>query len=213
MFPQSPEQWAHFLGAVGVRASTAARWAEPFYAECRAERFSQGAAELDDYIAQALYECAMLERVTEDLHYSAARIRELGKLYGPGSRWGRAAATADELAGQPQALAEVLYGGRFGNGHPGDGWKYRGRGIPMLTFADNYARAGKLAGLPLLEEPERLEEPSTVVRVSLCWWEATIRDAWLGDDARIRTAVQGSSLGLDRTRKLAQAARLALAAA
>lgn len=214
MFPQSPAQWAYFLGSCGVKPNTAARFAEAFHAECTEDKLSAGERELDDLIAEALHESAMLERTSEDLNYRAPRIRELGALYGPGSRWARAAATADELAGHPDALAEVLYGGRFGNVHKGDGWRFRGRGFPMLTFADNYAHAAKLSGFPLLEFPELLEDPRVMVRVYVLWWEDRIRDEWLDNPERIRSTIQGGpagkALGLDHTRKLASAARVAL---
>jgi putative chitinase len=156
VFPVTPGQWAYFLGGCGVAARDAATWAEAYAAECTPDRFNLGERELDDYIAEALHETAMLTATVENLTYRAPRIRELGALYGPSSRWAKAAARADELAGNPEALAEVLYGGRFGNVRPGDGWLYRGRGIPMVTFADNYARLGDLMGQDLLAVPQLL---------------------------------------------------------
>lgn len=211
MFPQTPAQWAHFLGGCGVRATVAATWAEAFHAECTPERFNLGERELDDYIAEALHETNMLRATVEDLdNYSPGRIRELGALYGPGSRWARAAASADALAGDGPALAEVLYGGRFGNKRQGDGWLYRGRGIPMVTFHDNYARLGDLIGQDLTVTPQLLEQPRYAVAASLAWWEDRMPDSAIDYPERTRKLVQGSTLGLDHTRKLAAAARDAL---
>jgi putative chitinase len=213
VFPATPAQWAHFLGGCGVKAAVAALWAEAFHAECTAARFNLGERELDDFMAEALHETAMLTATAESLKYRAARIRELGGVYGPGSRWARAAASADALAarqadGTPypdadereQALAEVLYGGRFGNDSPGDGWKYRGRGIPILT------------GLPLVDRPELLEDRAVALRVALAWWEDKIPDAAIDYPERTRKLVQGGQLGLDHTRQLAAAAREGLRA-
>lgn len=211
MFPASPVQWAHYLGACGVKPTVAALWADAFYAECTPERFNLGERELDDFIAETLHETNMLRATVEDLdNYSPGRIRELGALYGPGSRWARAAASADALSGDGPALAEVLYGGRFGNTEPGDGWKHRGRGIPMVTFKANYARLAALTGLPLVEQPELLEDRATAVRCAVYWWEDKIPDDAIDYPERVRKLVQGSALGLDHTRQLSAAARDAL---
>lgn len=207
-FPSTPAQWAHFLGGCGVRPKVAAEWAEPYAAECLPERFRRGVDELDDYIAEALHETAMLTATVEDLaNYSPARIRELGALYGHGSRWARAAASADALAGDAQALAEVLYGGRFGNKNPGDGYLYRGRGIPMITFYDNYARVGDLMGQDLTAVPDLLAQRRYAVQASLYWWADKIPDSAIDYPERVRVLVQGSTLGLDHTRKLSALAR------
>lgn len=95
----------------------------------------------------------------EVLWYSAKRMREVWP-----SRID--ARTAPLLAGKPRALANHVYGGRMGN-RPGtdDGWTYRGRGLVQLTGRDNYARAGKALGLPLVEQPDLANSLDVAVAV------------------------------------------------
>lgn len=210
MFPATGAQWAYVLGHLGVKPATAARFAPSFLAHCTPDRLNLGERELDDLLAQALMESGKLERLQEDLNYRAPRIRELGAMFGPGSRWARAAAQADDLAGHPEALAEVLYGGRFGNVHPGDGWKYRGRALPQITFAANYERVGRALGVDLLADPDRLLEPDVAVRALLLWWEDTIPDSAIDHDDRVRKLVNGSTNGVAECARLSAQARACL---
>jgi putative chitinase len=208
VFPVTPAQWAHFLGGCGVRPTVAAAFAEPFAEECTPDRFRDPGRELDDYMAQILWESGMLRSLAEDLDsYSPARIRELGALFGPGSRWAKAAASADALAGDGPALAEVLYGGRFGNKRPGDGYLFRGQGLPQITFYDNFAWLGDLMGQDLTVSPQLLQQPRYAVQASLLWFRGKVPLAYIDHDDRVRRCVNGSTLGLENTRKLAALAR------
>ena len=63
------------------------------------------------------------------------------------------------------------YEGRkdLGNTEAGDGIRYCGRGLIMVTGRSNYALCQEWTKLPLLDQPEILEEPGPAVR-SACWY-------------------------------------------
>jgi putative chitinase len=58
------------------------------------------------------------------------------------------------------------YAGRadLGNTSPGDGVRYKGRGLIQITGKHNYLLCGLGLSLPLLETPELLEEPVHAAR-------------------------------------------------
>jgi cell wall-associated NlpC family hydrolase len=56
---------------------------------------------------------------------------------------------AERLYGHLTAVGQAL-----GNVYPGDGYRYRGRGLLPLRGRAAYARVGELLGVPLVEEPE-----------------------------------------------------------
>lgn len=64
------------------------------------------------------------------------------------------------------------YDGRrdLGNSAPGDGERYRGRGIFQLTGRANYQTYGKRLCIDLLAQPERAAEPDLAVRIACLFW-------------------------------------------
>ena len=69
------------------------------------------------------------------------------------------------------------YEGRkdLGNDQPGDGVRYKGRGLIQITGRSNYALCSTaLYGYPtkLLNEPELLEEPENACRSAAWFWQA-----------------------------------------
>ncbi|WP_178116149.1 glycoside hydrolase family 19 protein [Pseudomonas sp. LD120] len=117
------------------------------------------------FIAQVGHESGQLTRMIENLNYSADRLRAVWP-----NRFD--AALAARVARKPEQIANIVYAGRMGNTLPGDGWKYRGRGLIQLTGANNYRAAGAALGLDLVNHPELVEQPETAALVAGWFWQS-----------------------------------------
>lgn len=196
----SREQWMQVLVTTGVRASVAVKWIDAFASRVQPSAFSLGLQEMDDFLAQVLHETGNLEHLEESLNYGAQRLQQVWPARFP------SVGDAMRLAHNPEALANEVYGNRLGNVKWGDGWVYRGRGIPMVTGRENYALLESLTGVPLLEHPDRLAEPDTALLCGVLWWERKVPDSAIDSVDRVSRAVNGGTVGLqDRRDKYAAA--------
>ena len=96
------------------------------------------------FIGQYGHETSGFTRLEENLYYTdPARIAQMFSAL-------REVEKARAFTRQPKALANRVYANRNGNGSEasGDGWNYRGRGLPHLTGRGNYRAAGSGLGLP-----------------------------------------------------------------
>ena len=199
------QQWLKVLSYCGVHFTTAVDWAKVFEARVQPEAFNLGARELDDFLGQVLHETQLLEHLEENLNYSPQRLCQVWPVRFP------TVDAATPFAWKPELLANKTYGGRMGNSEPGDGWRFRGRGIPMVTGRENYALLASLTGLPLLEQPELLSKPDGALRCGVLWWEKKIPDAAIDSVEKVTRVVQGGQLGLVDRQQLTEKAGRALA--
>ena len=94
----------------------------------------------------------------------------------------------------------AAYEGRkdLGNVQPGDGVRFRGRGLIQVTGRTNYAACGKALGLDLLAQPALLEQTVNACRSAGWFWQSrglnALADA--GDQVAVTRKVNGGTNGL-----------------
>lgn len=100
----------------------------------------------------------------------------------------------------------------LGNIAPGDGFKYRGRGLIQLTGRGNYDKAGKALGVELIANPELLGEPELATRSAAWFWKehglSELADA--GEFETITKRINGGLTGYPQRLGLYEAAKEAL---
>ena len=95
--------------------------------------------------------------------------------------------------------AQARYEGRadLGNTQPGDGSKYRGRGLIQITGRANYKACGEALGLDLINQPELLEKPQHACMSAAWFWASrglnTMADA--GQFDKITQRINGGQNG------------------
>jgi putative chitinase len=197
--------WNDILNQCGVKPTTAAIWSTVFADTINDTTFSAGDRDIPDFLGQILHESGGLEKLEENLDYTAQRLMQV---------WpSRFPTLSDALIYQhsPEALANKVYGGRMGNVNPGDGWTYRGRGLIGITGRDAYSWLGDLCGQDFVSVPELLSEKHFSLEACIHWWENRIPDSMLGDTVSITRKVNGGLIGLADRQKLTGLAQQALA--
>lgn len=119
-----------------------------------AERRGTSMFHLAAILSEAYHETGgKMQPVAENLNYSAKRMTQVWPKRFP------TIASAQPYAGNPQKLANKVYGGRLGNDGPNDGWLYRGRGLAQITGKTNYAKFG------LADNPDAASGIATAIRI------------------------------------------------
>jgi len=107
------------------------------------------------------------------------------------------------------------YEGRadLGNSRPGDGVRYKGRGLIQLTGRANYREVGKTLNVDLEREPARAAEPRLSLRIACEYWKKRKINALCDADDLIRVtrAINGGLNGLDDRRQYTTKAKTVIA--
>ena len=105
---------------------------------------------LAHFLAQAGHESGGFKALNENLNYGAKSLRGIFGKYFPTD------AKALEYERKPEKIANLVYGGRMGNGPEasGEGYKFRGRGFIQLTGKDNYTAFSKAINEDCVANPD-----------------------------------------------------------
>lgn len=165
------------------------------------------------FISQCAHESNNFRNLEENLSYSKeALLRVFPRYFGPGAR------PVEEYVHQPEKLANYVYmdefrskSGALGNHFPGDGWKFRGRGLKQLTGRANYADFARTIGMTADEAATYLTSKKGAVE-SACWfWNARNLNAIADTDdvTKMTKVINGGDIGLaDRKRRYEHALRV-----
>lgn len=127
------------------------------------------------FLAQTGYESQGFTKLVENMNYSTSGLLKTF------SR-NRISATDCEKYGRneqheanQQAIANILYGGKFGvsvlgNSERNDGWNFRGRGWIQHTGRANYKAIQEATGLDVLTNPSLLESPICATYTAMLFW-------------------------------------------
>lgn len=149
------------------------------------------------FLAQMAHESQGFTKFVENLNYSALRLVQIFPKYFPNAK------IAAQYVGKPQAIANRVYGNRYGNGPEtsGDGFKYRGRGFTHLTFKANYAEASEnvFGDDRLVHDPDLASLLPTAANIAGWYWKSRKCNAYADRDdlAGVTKAINGGVNGLE----------------
>lgn len=106
-----------------------------------------------------------------------------------------------------EAMMNFVYGGTWGrenlgNTEPGDGWRFRGRGLIQTTGRENYAKTsiGCYGNLQLIDDPDILLVPSEAANSAAYYWYSR-RLNGVRDVVEVTRRINPGLMHLDRRRK------------
>ena len=181
-----------FINATGAsKTSTEAHWPSIVVAmeKYRIDTTQRQAA----FLANVAHETNGLRQLEENLNYGVN-----GLLSTWPHRFTRE--TALQYERKPELIANIVYGGRMGNTEPGDGWKYRGRGLFHVTGRAGYLLASRVHRYDFVEDPDKMKEPPFAALTAAYYFHLNkLNDlADKGKIRAIRVAINGGLHGFDQ---------------
>lgn len=159
-------------------------------------------ADLLAFLANNLHESGGFKNLRENMNYSAPRLFKVFPKYFKDLAAAQAAVNAGVIA-----IADIVYGGRMGNGkNNGDGYKYRGGGSIHLTGKENYTLCSVGIGLDkgLVNDPDLITKPEFAVKSALWFWQRNLCSRFTnqGEFERACIVVNGGKNGMDERKQL-----------
>lgn len=160
------------------------------------------------FISQCAHESMDFTAMSENLNYREETLNKVfPRYFGPGKR------NAAEYAKNPEKIANYVYMDEFrtsklGNTQPGDGWRFRGRGLKQLTGRDNYTRFAKDYNMTAEEAAAWVETKEGALASALWFWNTNKLNAIAdtGNVAALTKKINGGDIGLaDRQARYAKA--------
>lgn len=119
-------------------------------------------------LGTAFHETSELRVFSENLSYKTAEriVQVFARQFNQADR-AAALADASHYVSAPEKLANRVYGRvDLGNDQPGDGWRYRGRGILPLTGKEDYSsHQALLDNIKLVDDPDLMLNNDVATRV------------------------------------------------
>lgn len=118
------------------------------------------------FLAQLAHETGQLASVSENLNYSVNALMRTWPKRFPNE------VAAAKVAKQPEAIANLVYANRMGNGGPetGDGWRHRGAGGFQLTGKENQQKCADYFGIAIDKIGDWLRSPEGACRSAGWFW-------------------------------------------
>ncbi|EPB6469331.1 glycoside hydrolase family 19 protein [Cronobacter dublinensis] len=197
-----------FMRAAGISSSLAEKW-YPHIVEAMNAYGIDTPKRQAHFIGQIGTESGGFQSVQESLNYSVAGLAIFGSRLTAAQReqLGRKPGEKALSPERQAAIANIVYGGRYGNNLNGDGWKYRGRGLKQITFKANYEECGKALGLNLVDSPDLLLQDKYAALSAGWFWKANGCNQFAdngdvnGLTRRINGGLNGLQDRIDRTKR------------
>jgi putative chitinase len=199
---------SQFQAAAGISAGLAARWFQPVAAAMK-EFGITGPADQAMFIAQVGHESGGFNDVVESFNYTPQALIETFGMRITQQQANALGRTTERTARQ-DAIANLVYSNRLGNRAPGDGYKYRGRGLIQITGLDNYRICGGALRLELLSSPELLEQELQAARSAAWFYTSKGCMAYGADIKYVTRIINGGLNGIDDRKARYKKAQLAL---
>ncbi|EGT4309232.1 glycoside hydrolase family 19 protein [Cronobacter sakazakii] len=201
-----------FQKAAGISPELAARW-QPHIVAAMAEFGIKKTVDQAMFIAQVGHESAGFTLLVENFNYSVDGLRitfsnrlSMDQI----NALGRKPYEKSLPLERQRAIANLVYSKRMGNNGPGDGWKYRGRGLIQITGLENYRDCGAALKLDLVSTPELLSDDSSAARSAAWFYASKGCLKYPGDLLRVTQIINGGQNGIDDRRARFEAARRVL---